>query len=105
MRGFSLARLLQPGVNSARSRSVSIHGFKIFSMALNSITVEVMMARQHVREGEERVKRQQALVRKISQQSYPADLAIELLATFEQAQRSNEQHLARLLERQRAQST
>jgi len=59
------------------------------------------MARQHVREGEARVKRQRELVRKISQQGYPADLAMELLATFEQAQRSNEQHLARLLERQR----
>jgi hypothetical protein len=57
---------------------------------------ERQMVDRHIAQGRENIARQIEIIRKLGLQGYPTAGAERLLATFEQAQRLHEAHLARI---------
>lgn len=60
----------------------------------------VEMARRHVREGEEHVRRQRELIERLWEHRLPIDEAERLLANFEEALEEHRAGLNRIIEEQ-----
>ncbi|TNC69471.1 hypothetical protein [Rubellimicrobium roseum] len=57
---------------------------------------ELEMVQRHVREGEAHVKRQREIVAELRERGHPTDVAIALLAEFEDLLRQHKAHLVRI---------
>ena len=57
---------------------------------------ELEMVQRHVREGEAHVERQREIVVELREQGHPTDMAVTLLAEFEDLLRQHKAHLIRI---------
>lgn len=63
---------------------------------MGALETELEMVRRHVREGEQHLVNQRALIARLWASHLPTEAAEALLDTFKDMQRQHEDHLARL---------
>jgi DNA-binding transcriptional MerR regulator len=68
---------------------------------MSAAETKLEMLRRHVRQGEEHIAKQHAIIARLKARGLPIEEAKRLLATFEDLQRQHEAHLARAEDEER----
>ena len=70
---------------------------QLLHLFMTPSTSEIELARRHVAEGLEHIRRQEALIRELETGGHSTDTARELLRTLLESQRLHEDNLERLI--------